>query len=75
MLNLFKHFAATNKQHTNYHFWNYTNHPIELWTPGVILQKVEYIHNNPVRAGIVTEAHHYLYSSACPDSQLKVLML
>jgi len=75
MLNLFKHFASTNKQHTNYHFWNYTNHPIELWSPEVIMQKVEYIHNNPVRAGIVTEPQYYLYSSACPDSPLKVLML
>jgi len=73
MLNLFKHFASKNNQYSNYHFWNYTNHPIELWTNAVILQKIEYIHNNPVRAGIVTEAHYYLYSSACLDSPLKVL--
>jgi len=45
----------------------------ELWTNAVILQKIEYIHNNPVRAGMVTEAHYYLYSSACLDSPLKVL--
>ena len=73
MLNLFKHFAAKNNPYSNSHFWNYTNHPVELWGNEVILQKIEYIHNNPVRAGIVTEAHYYLYSSACFDSPLKVL--
>jgi hypothetical protein len=28
------------------------------------LIKLNYIHQNPVRAGIVAEAEHYLYSSA-----------
>jgi len=27
-------------------------------------QKQDYIHNNPVKAGIVDEQHDYLYSSA-----------
>ncbi|UKT63986.1 hypothetical protein [Pedobacter mucosus] len=27
-------------------------------------QKLSYIHNNPVEAGIVYEAEHYVYSSA-----------
>ena len=27
-------------------------------------QKLNYIHTNPIRAGIVEEPHHYLYSSA-----------
>jgi putative transposase len=29
-----------------------------------ILQKLNYIHNNPVEAGIVDKAEEYLYSSA-----------
>ena len=75
LLNLFKHFAVKNKQYSNYHFWDYTNHPLELWSNDVIRQKIEYIHNNPVRAGIVAEAHYYLYSSACFDSPIKVLAI
>jgi hypothetical protein len=27
--------------------------------------KLQYIHQNPVRAGIVVKAEEYLYSSAC----------
>ena len=30
----------------------------------MIDQKLEYIHNNPVKAGFVDEPEHYLYSSA-----------
>jgi putative transposase len=33
-------------------FWQKTNHPTELSTPEIFDQKVEYIHNNPVGAGI-----------------------
>ena len=39
-------------------------HPIWLRTPTVIDQKLEYIHMNPVKEGLVAEAHHYVYSSA-----------
>jgi len=35
-----------------------------LVTPKWIIQKLNYIHLNPVRAGIVAKAPHYLYSSA-----------
>jgi hypothetical protein len=31
------------------------------------------LHNNPAKAGIVTEPHHYLHSSAQPDRRLDVL--
>jgi len=30
----------------------------------ILSQKLDYIHNNPVRAGIVIIPEHYLYSSA-----------
>ncbi len=36
----------------------------ELYTNEMIDQKMNYIHDNPVRAQIVDEAHHYIYSSA-----------
>lgn len=48
----------------NMQFWQQHNKPIELWSPEVIDQKVDYIHNNPVVAGFVTEAHYWKYSSA-----------
>jgi len=35
-----------------------------LWSAEVIDQKVEYIHQNPVVAGLVIEADYWKYSSA-----------
>ena len=39
-------------------------HPIELYTNKFMKQKVEYIYENPVVAGIVYEPQQYVYSSA-----------
>jgi REP element-mobilizing transposase RayT len=72
LLFLFKKFANMNKQYKGFHIWQYTNHPILLYTNSVIDQKIDYIHNNPVRAGIVTDASSYYYSSACLDSPLNI---
>jgi len=74
LLQLFSQFAKTNKQY-KYHLWDYTDFPVFLHDNKIIDQKRDYIHQNPVKAGIITEAHMYLYSSACPDSPLKVCEL
>ena len=39
------------------------NHPIELWSNKVIDEKIDYVYNNPVEAGLVFRAEN-LYSSA-----------
>ena len=44
--------------------WQHTNKPIALWSTAVIKQKIDYIHNNPVEAGFVTEPTQWKYSSA-----------
>jgi len=64
MLQIFADEAKTTKRNTNYQFWTHDNHPIELYSPKWILQKIKYIHNNPVKAGWVILPEHYLYSSA-----------
>ena len=64
MLRLFKYFAKYNKDNKTYQFWQKDNHPIELANLEWIDQKLMYIHNNPVRAGIVESPEHYIYSSA-----------
>ena len=45
-------------------FWQQHNKPIELWSGKVIKQKIDYIHNNPVEAGFVTDPVDWKYSSA-----------
>jgi len=55
-----------NSRNSNYQFWTQENHPIQLDTTEKIEQRLNYIHENPVRSGIVEESIHFIYSSA-PD--------
>jgi putative transposase len=64
MLELFAQAAAESKKHVKYMYWQNDYHPIELSSNEMLDQKLEYIHNNPVEAGIVDKAEEYLYSSA-----------
>lgn len=57
--------AAANSSNVKHHqFWRHDNKPIELWSNKVIDEKINYIHNNPIEAGLVFRAVDYLYSSA-----------
>ncbi len=64
LLNSFKKAGAKNANNSKNQFWQQNNHPIELWSPAVIKQKIDYTHNNPVEAGFVESDYEYLYSSA-----------
>jgi putative transposase len=48
----------------NYKVWQDTSHPIVLDKNELITQKINYIHENPVRAMIVIHPENYLFSSA-----------
>ena len=64
MMNIFNTAGQKNSNNKDYQFWQQDNHPIELFSPIVTFQKIDYIHNNPVTAGIVSETEHYVNSSA-----------
>ncbi len=64
MIELFKRAGGSNIRNEEFQFWQQGNHPIELYSREFILQKINYIHRNPVKAQIVAVPHHYLYSSA-----------
>lgn len=64
MLELFAKAGAKNSRNQEYQFWRQDNRPMELYSGAFICQKMNYIHNNPVEAGIVERPEHYLYSSA-----------
>ncbi|HZK08854.1 MAG TPA: transposase [Bacteroidales bacterium] len=44
--------------------WTHENHAELIYSQKFIEQKVNYIHNNPVKSGIVVKPEDYLYSSA-----------
>ncbi|MEZ4911819.1 MAG: hypothetical protein R2774_13275 [Saprospiraceae bacterium] len=64
MTNVFRNAGQNKANNKDFQFWQQDNHPIELFSPSVTFQKIDYVHNNPVVAGIVSEADHYLHSSA-----------
>jgi REP element-mobilizing transposase RayT len=64
MLYRFSFNAAYNPKIQDAKFWQDGNEPKIIFSADFYEQKRNYIHNNPVRAGIVDEPEHYLYSSA-----------
>ncbi len=64
MLRRFEFAGKFNKKITHYNFWQEGNHAIEVYSPHVTWQKINYIHQNPVKAMIVERAEEYWFSSA-----------
>ena len=52
------------KEDRGYQFWQEGVHPELIQGQAMMRQKVEYIHQNPVKRGYVDEAVHWRYSSA-----------
>lgn len=53
MLHLFKKAGETNSRNASYQFWRQDSQPKELYNERFTSQKLDYMHNNPVEAGIV----------------------
>jgi REP element-mobilizing transposase RayT len=64
MLWMMERAGKKNSNNANFQLWQQDNHPIQLLNPQMTHQKLDYIHNNPVVAGIVEKPEDYLYSSA-----------
>jgi REP element-mobilizing transposase RayT len=74
MLGQMKYYAKTNKRNSEHQFWTQENHPVELYSNKFKDQKLDYIHQNPVRAGIVEEPWEYIYSSARAYCDMKCIL-
>jgi len=74
MLNQFEFAGRYNLKIKDYKFWQDGNEAKEIHSAEFLQQKVDYIHMNPVIAGIVEEPHHYKYSSAVDYSGGKGLL-
>lgn len=64
MLSIFNKAGQSNSRNSRFQFWRQDNQPKEVFTERFTKQKLDYIHNNPVEAGIVEKAEEYVYSSA-----------
>ncbi|MDO8965747.1 MAG: transposase [Algoriphagus sp.] len=80
---LLRHFGNAgrrNLNNSNFQIWQQHSHPIELNTEDKIRRCLNYIHQNPVAAGIVLSPEDYLYSSASnyaelPDKLIDVILI
>lgn len=67
---LLKHHPAVLEQFSvkaadrRYQFWERNPLSVDLWTEKTMLQKLTYIHQNPVRAGLCRWPEEYPFSSA-----------
>ena len=71
---IFKFHAKYNKRNNELQFWTHENHAVELSDAKMIESRITYIHQNPVRTGIVEHEYEYLYSSARNFAELENLI-
>ncbi|TAN47900.1 MAG: transposase [Methylococcaceae bacterium] len=64
MLDLLALFKRFHKTQSHYQLWEEGNHPQLIESEDVMRQKLEYIHQNPVKRGYVDKPEHWRYSSA-----------
>ena len=64
MMKRFEYVGKYNRKITNFKFWQDGNHPIEVYSEGVLWQKINYIHQNPVKQKFVYREQDWFHSSA-----------
>jgi putative transposase len=74
MLNRFEYAGKNDKKIKNYKFWQDGNDSQEIFLNDYFDQKLNYIHQNPVKAEIVNRAEDYRYSSAIDYAGAKGLL-
>ena len=62
------------KTKSEYQVWHQGSKPKQIGSDEVMLQKLEYIHNNPVKRGYVDDPVHWRYSSARNNAGVAGLM-
>lgn len=63
MLKRFEFAAKSHKRNSELQFWTHENHAVELIAHSFTCQKIAYIHDNPVKSGLVEKAEDWMYSS------------
>jgi putative transposase len=53
-----------NAKDRKYQIWERNPLSVDLWSENVMMEKIRYIHENPVRAGLCSYSDEYKYSSA-----------
>ena len=66
--------GKSNPNNDDFQLWQQHNQPIELNTNEKMRERLEYVHNNPVKAGFVGRPEDWLWSSAGDYAGMKGLI-
>ena len=64
ILKKLRNYKKRGKTESRYQVWQEGFHPQEILNEEILKQKIEYIHNNPLRRGLVERPEQWIYSSA-----------
>ena len=67
-------YKLKHKKDRTYQFWQEGSHPVLIQYEKMMLQKLEYMHYNPVKRGYVDDPIHWRYSSARNYAEQKGLL-
>ncbi len=57
-------YKKAHKSESDYQLWQEGSHPQLIESEDVLRQKLDYMHNNPVKRGYIDRPEHWRYSSA-----------
>ena len=64
LLKQFQFYKKAHKKDRSYQIWQEGYQPKLIQSEAMMMEKIQYIHDNPVKRGYVDEAKHWRYSSA-----------
>lgn len=64
ILSQLRFYKKRHKEDQDFQLWQEGSHPQMIQNDEIMRQKLEYIHNNPVKRGYVDDPLHWRYSSA-----------
>lgn len=76
MLERFEQYGKSLRKVEKYHLWQNCSSPLRIdhEQPGLLMDRIVHIHENPVREGIVDQPEAYLFSSARDYSGIRGLV-
>ncbi|MBL4861787.1 MAG: transposase, partial [Crocinitomicaceae bacterium] len=74
MLDHFMNIAKEHSKTQHFKVWKDGNHAIELYSEKFTWEKINYIHQNPIKAGYVVQPEHWIYSSASNYMQMDSIL-
>jgi len=74
LLSQFAFHKSRHKKQSAYQVWQEGSHPQMIVSEDMLRQKIDYIHYNPVKAGLVDKPEDWPYSSARDYLGLKGLL-